>query len=124
MCGTNKIYVSRHIVHFIMKRSGAVMTPIDFDKAKLEPATVFKSPADVLLAADLTHDQKIEILQSWEYQAADEAVALEEGMPGDDSDLLWQVLDALGRLTGPLDLEHTAPNKQHGLSIDALRKVK
>lgn len=100
------------------------MEASEFENAKLEPAVVFGSPAGVLRARGLTRDQRIEILQSWEYQAADEAVALEEGMPGEDSDLLWQVLNALGQLTGRLDLERTAPTKQHGLSLDALKKAK
>jgi hypothetical protein len=105
-------------------QAGELMEAIEFEHAMLEPAAVFGSPAGVLRALGLTRDQRIEILQSWAYQAADEAVALEEGMPGEDSDLIWQVLDALGHLIGRLDLELTAPTKQHGLSLDTLKKTK
>lgn len=47
--------------------------------------------------------------------ASEEAVALEEGMPGAETDVLRRVLLALGSLTGPLDIECTGPTKQHGL---------
>jgi hypothetical protein len=105
-------------------QAGELMEANEFKNAMLEPAAVFRSPAGVLRARGLTRDQRIEILQSWEYQAADETVSLEEGKHGEDSDLLWQVLDALGQLTGRLDLERTASTKQHGLSLDAIKKAK
>jgi hypothetical protein len=100
------------------------MRPDHLEKAMLEPDAVFAGPEDVVVASGLTKDQKIEILRRWEYQAADEAVALEEGMPGDESDMLRRILVALGELTGPLDLEHTPPTKQHGISRDAIKKPK
>ena len=88
----------------------------------LDPAGVFGLPENVLHEASLTKEQKIEILRRWEYNAAEEAVALEEGMPGEESDLLRRILVALGEIAGPLDLEHTGPTKQHGLSRDAIKK--
>ena len=93
------------------------------DKAMLEPATIFPTPEDVLREESLTTEQKVEILSRWEYQAADEAVALEEGMPGDDSDLLYRILTAIGEVAGRLDLERTAPSKQHGLGDSVFRKL-
>lgn len=43
------------------------------------------------------------------------AVAEEEGMLADgDSPLLGQVLEALEKLTGGFDVEHTPPTKQGG----------
>lgn len=98
------------------------MRPDQLEKAMLEPAAVFDGPEDVVGASDLAKDQKVEILRRWEYQAADEAVALEEGMPGEESDLLRRILVALGELTGSLDLEHTPPTKQHGLTREAVKK--
>jgi len=60
--------------------------------------------------------QKVEILRRWEYDAAEVAVAVEEGMPDrDDEDLLRRILLALDRLTGGLDVERSGPSKQHGL---------
>jgi hypothetical protein len=58
------------------------MTPEQREKAKLDPQEVFEAPEAVLDVADLTTEQKIEILLRWEYNAAEEAVATEEGMPG------------------------------------------
>jgi hypothetical protein len=88
----------------------------------LQPEAIFGEPENVLQDEGLSTDEKIEILRRWEYQAAEEAVALEEGMPGEESDLLRRITVALGELTGPLDLERTSPTKQHGLSRDAIKK--
>ncbi len=93
--------------------------------ALLEPEMVFGSPENVLNAEGYSREEKIEILRQWEYQATEEAVALEEGMPGEESDLLRRILVALGKLAGPLDLERTAPTKQHGLghlAVDGQKK--
>jgi len=92
------------------------ITPADIERAILEPSSVFAGPEDVLEHDELTREQKIEILWRWEYDAAEQAVALEEGMPGDESDVLRRVLLALGTLVGPIDVEHTGPTKQHGLA--------
>lgn len=89
-------------------------------KAMLDPQSVFGTPEDVVASTKLTTDQKIEMLRRWEYNAANEAVALEEGMPGDESDLLRRILIALGQIAGPIDVELTAPTKQHGLSRQAV----
>ena len=86
------------------------------ERAMLDPCSVFAEPEDVLSDADLTREQKIAILLQWEYNASEEDVALEEGMPGEDSDDLRRVLIALGQLTGPIDVEHMGPTKQRGLS--------
>jgi len=48
------------------------------------------------------------------YDAAEQAVALEEGMPGDDDGLQRRVLLALNQLHRRMDVEHTSPTKQHG----------
>ena len=93
------------------------------EMALLDPAAVFAVPEDVVGEQSLSKAQKVEILRRWEYQAAEEAVALEEGMPGDDSDLLRRILVALGELAGPIDVERTSPTKQHGLTRNAIRKT-
>ena len=79
------------------------------------PASVFATPEEVLEHAELTSAQKIEILRRWQYDAVEIDVAVDEGMPGDDDPLLRRIMLALGTLTGPIDLEHLGPNKQHGL---------
>jgi hypothetical protein len=73
------------------------MTPEQLEKAILDPSAVFETPESVLDEASLTKQQKIDILLRWEYNAAEEAVALEEGMPGNDSDVLRQVLTRQAR---------------------------
>jgi hypothetical protein len=85
------------------------------DRAMLEPASVFTSPEEVLEHDELARQQKIDILWRWQYDAAEQSVALEEGMPGDDSDLFRRIMLALGALGVRLDIEHTGPTKQHGL---------
>jgi hypothetical protein len=104
-----------------MKRI-AELGPEAIDKAMLEPASVFASPEDVLGHDELTKQQKIDILWRWQYDAAEQSVALEEGMPGEDNDLLRRIMLALGTLGAPLDIEHTGPTKQHGLPRPAERK--
>jgi hypothetical protein len=90
------------------------MAAIDFEEALNDPASVFGQPENVLAPTTLSKEQKIEILRRWQYNAEEAAVALEEGMPGEETDVLRQVLVALGTLAGPIDVEHRAPSKQHG----------
>lgn len=100
------------------------MQPDQLERAMLDPAAVFDTPEEIVSDADLTKTQKIEILRRWENQVADEAVALEEGMPGEESDLARRMLLALGALAGPIDFERISPTKQHGLPRDAVGKGK
>jgi len=81
----------------------------------MDPSSVFPDPEAVARDARLTLEQKIRVLRSWEYDAAEVAVAEEEGMQGPDSDLLQRILLSLHRLAGSEDTERVAPSKQHGL---------
>lgn len=85
------------------------------DQALLDPGSVFASPEVVGDHPSLTPEQKIEILRSWEYDAAELAVAEEEGMQGPENNLLQRILLALAKLTHGRDVEFVAPTKQHGL---------
>jgi hypothetical protein len=91
------------------------ITPAEIERAMESPASVFGSPEEVLEHPELTGAQKIEILRRWQYDAVEVDVAVDEGMPGDDDPLLRRIMLALGTLTGPIDLDHLGPNKQHGL---------
>jgi hypothetical protein len=51
---------------------------MNIEKAKLNPAAVFKSPQEVVSSQKLSGEQKIEILRRWEQDAALMEVA-EEG---------------------------------------------
>ncbi len=89
--------------------------PVDVQKALLDPASVFAGPEELLERADLSDDQKIEILRRWEYDASEVAVAEEEGMEGDRPLMLQRVLSALDKLSGGVDVEHGGPTKQDGI---------
>jgi hypothetical protein len=88
---------------------------IDYEQALLDPASVFATPEAVLDQAELSDDQKIEILRRWQYDASEDAVAEEEGMVSDPPLLLRRVLLALESLTGGAMERHTPPTKQDGV---------
>jgi hypothetical protein len=71
---------------------------MDFEKAKLDPAAVFKSPQEVFSSQELSREQKIDILRRWEQDARLMEVAEEEGMPGPQPKLLQPIRDALHAL--------------------------
>lgn len=71
----------------------------------------------MLNARVLSNDQKIEMLLRWENAALHEDAAVEEGIRDGDSDLVRRILVALGTLNAPVDVEHTGPSKQHGVTL-------
>jgi hypothetical protein len=72
---------------------------MDLDRAKLDPASVFSTPEDVLRLAELSVEEKRAILVRWEADAEAALRATEEGMPPADNrspaDLLSAVHAAL-----------------------------
>lgn len=70
----------------------------DIKKAMLDPTAVFDNPMQVLHTNDLTHEQKIEILQRWRYDAQLLETAEEENMAGGQQDVLESILEALHAL--------------------------
>jgi hypothetical protein len=48
---------------------------MDLEKAKLNPAAVFKSPQEVVSNQELSREQKIEILRQWGQEAISMEVA-------------------------------------------------
>jgi len=88
---------------------------VNLEAALRDPASVFATPEEVAVHSALTKAQEIEILRLWEYDAAEEEVATEEGMPGRDGDLLRRILLALDALFGVVDVGESAPTKQHAL---------
>ncbi len=81
----------------------------------LDPHSVIDSPEAVVQHPELSREEKIAILHSWAYDAAEIEVAAEEGMKGVESDLLHRVLTALAQLGDTGDGERAGPTKQHGL---------
>ena len=96
-------------------------TKIDMDQALLDPGSVFATPEAVVLDDRLSEQQKIEILRRWEYDASEASVAVEEGMPDGDGDLLQRIVLALEKVSGGFDAERSAPTKQHGIPRSAIK---
>jgi hypothetical protein len=68
---------------------------IDLDQAKLDPASVFHGPKDVLAAPGLSSEDKKAILIRWEADAEALLRATEEGMPPEDNRNPAEVLRAV-----------------------------
>lgn len=85
----------------------------ELDKAVAQPWTVYEAPADVLADSRLTDSQKRRILESWEHDARELAVAEQENMAGGERSQLNRVLEALARLPGE-DERPRGPATAHG----------
>ena len=68
-----------------------------YEKTLLDPASAFTSPEQVLTSAELSREQKIEILHRWEYDARQMEVAEEANMlsDSDQPDILDEILPDL-----------------------------
>ena len=97
-----------------MKGKGRLMIE-DVEQALLDPGAVFGSPEELLEAEGLSREQRIAILRRWEYDASEVSVAVEEGMPAGNADLVHRVLLALEKLGAAVDVERVGPTKQHGI---------
>jgi hypothetical protein len=75
---------------------------MDLEQAKLDPASVFHAPQDVLGAPGLSPEDKKSILVRWEADVEALLRATEEGMPPADNrspaELLRAVQDAIQSL--------------------------
>lgn len=87
---------------------------VDMQVALQDPQQIFSSPADVRDHAVLSREEKIKILQHWEYDVRDVEVAEEEGMPSSDKEgLLKQILNALSELGAEFGAKgDSSPTKQ------------
>jgi hypothetical protein len=82
-----------------------LMTPWELDKALLNPGSAVGSPEKVAENLELSRDRKIHILLRWEYDAAEAAVALEDGMSGQGRDFLRRILVEPARLGAAPDID-------------------
>lgn len=96
-------------------------TVIEMERALLNPGSVFATPEDLVACEGLSKQQKIEILRRWEYDASESAVAVEEGMPDGNGELLQRILLAIQQLSGGIDMEQVPPTKQHGIPRSAVK---
>jgi hypothetical protein len=87
---------------------------LDLDKAKLDPASVFRAPEDVLGTPGLSPEDKKAILIRWQADVEALLRATEEGMPPSDNrrppaELLRALHEALQSLENS-----TAPHRRCG----------
>lgn len=83
-------------------------------RALPDPTLASASPQEILNHPGLSREEKIELLRSRQYDAAEVAVAEEEGMQGPENDPMQDILLALAQLTHGEHHETVAPTKQHG----------
>jgi hypothetical protein len=84
-------------------------------EAKANPTRYYRRPSDVVRDRRLKRDEKLAILEAWELEARELAVAAEENMGGGEPSLLQDVVQAridLGDTSDPKD-DDGAPTK-HG----------
>ncbi len=85
-------------------------------EAKANPTRYYRRPLEVLRDRRLNRQEKLAILEAWELEARELAVAAEESMGGGEPSLLQEVVQArieLGDVTDP-DNDDGAPTK-HGV---------
>lgn len=88
---------------------------VDMHLALQDPQQVFTDPEAVVDHPALKRDDKIKILQHWEYDVRDVEVAEEEGMPSDNSEgLLKRILKALEALGASPGTDDTRSPTKHG----------
>lgn len=88
---------------------------MNLEQAKLDPASVFDSPAAVCTSTELNQTQKVDILRRWEYDARELQVAAEENMGEGPGKLLDEILAALHRLGAAAEGGRGGPTKQGGV---------
>jgi hypothetical protein len=76
---------------------------IDLERARLDPASVFSTPRDVLFAEGLSLDDKRSILARWQEDAEALMRATEEGMPAPELRAPGELLRAVQHTLQQLD---------------------
>lgn len=90
---------------------------LDLEKAKLDPASHFKHPEDILNHPDLSREIKIYMLRQWAYDEREYEVAEEENMTNLNNNNHIHVLDAILKCLLILGVDHeqeTPPPTKHG----------
>ena len=95
----------------------------DFEKALLDVSKVFDSPEDIAHHADLTREQKLKLLQQWEYDLQLLLVAAEENMPsqgsepGKTAELVQRIHKIVAQMGAEADPEKGGPAKAGGIDV-------
>ena len=90
-----------------------MMAQRELERAVIEPSSVYETPEDVLADSRLDDTQKRRVLESWEQDARELAVAEEENMAGGEPNRLSDVLEALAKLPAT-DERPRGPATLHG----------
>jgi hypothetical protein len=86
-----------------------IATPINVERALVDPRAVFKEPIEVLACADLDAAHKRQILECWRQDALELQAAEDEAMSGGEEPMLKRVLDAIRTLGAPDRRPATGP---------------
>ncbi len=97
----------------------------DFEKALLDVSKVFGAPEDICHHADLTREQKLKLLQQWEYDLQLLMVAAEENMPsqgktsepGRTAELMQRIHKLVAQMGAEADPEKGGPAKAGGIDV-------
>ncbi|HWA47468.1 MAG TPA: hypothetical protein VG742_04295 [Dongiaceae bacterium] len=97
----------------------------EFEKAMLDVSKAFASPEDICHHADLTRDQKLKLLQQWDYDLQLLLVAAEENMPrqaettepGNTAELVRRIHKLVAEMGAEADPEKTGPAKAGGIDV-------
>ncbi|RZQ57136.1 hypothetical protein CWI82_07665 [Pseudidiomarina tainanensis] len=63
-----------------------------------DPSAVYNKPSDILNDTNLSDNEKLEVLEQWEYDARELQVAADENMPGSQEAPLDEILAAKKKL--------------------------
>ncbi len=89
-------------------------TQTETDKAVAQPWKLYDKPEDVLADDKLNDTQKRRLLESWEQDARELAVAEEENMGGGEPNMLDRVVKALSALPVAEEERPRGPATMHG----------
>ncbi|GAB4394284.1 MAG: hypothetical protein Tsb0032_18020 [Kiloniellaceae bacterium] len=89
-------------------------TQSELERAVAQPWKVYRSPEDVLADDSLSDDEKRQILESWERDARELAVAEDENMGGGEPNMLDRVAQALNTLPVSTPERPRGPATMHG----------
>jgi hypothetical protein len=95
------------------RKEGSMMAQRELERAVIEPSSVYATPEDVLADSRLDDADKRRVLESWERDARELAVAEEENMAGGEPNRLGAVLEALAKLPAA-DERPRGPATLHG----------
>jgi hypothetical protein len=90
---------------------------LDLEKAKLDPASEFKNPQELLYHPELTRELKIYLLRQWAYDEREYEVAEEENMVNVNNNNHVHILDEIMKCLLLLGVNHDQdrpPPTKHG----------